>query len=158
MRSFRPYFDLPILMKLSGFGDYEWHAHWSELPAGCFNNRGKFNIDGRRINNSRITSGSDAFARPLSSVWKKLRVEARLRSFGKSSLARSRPFHYDLSLKTPFGMRVEHVVIHRLVPPSYFLSPLFPFHCALSLIVDDCASDIFLKYERGAFNCIIISL
>lgn len=58
-------FDSPILMKLSGFDDYEQRARWSELPAGCFNNRGKFNIDGRRINNSRITSGGDAFVRVI---------------------------------------------------------------------------------------------
>jgi len=77
--------DSSILMKLSGFGDYERRARWSELPSGCFNNRNKFNIDGRRINNSRITS--DIFTCPLS-VWKEPDVEARLWSFGESSLAR----------------------------------------------------------------------
>jgi len=114
-------------MKLSGFGDYEQYARWSELPAECFNNRGKFNIDGRRINNSRVTSGRDAFARPLSSAWKKPRVEARLRSFGEFSLALE-TLSLQSFIKNLFDAS-NITVIYRLIPPLIctFHRPSFSF-------------------------------
>lgn len=120
-------------MKLSGFGDYGRRARWSELPAGCFNNRDKFNIDERRINNSRITSGGDAFARPLSSTWKKpARGGARLRGFRESSLARETLF-ITIFRQKPFRNAVKRRC--NLSPPSLALS-LVPFFSPSFFVVN----------------------
>lgn len=149
-------FDSPILMKLSGFDDYKRRARWSELPMGCFNNRGKFNIDGRRINNSRITNGGDAFVRAHCRRRGKSRAWKRDYEILGDPHSRARLFHYDLSLKTLSVCVASNVaVIYRLVPPSYLLSPLLPFlHHQLSTI------EFLISFwnTNGALNSAITSL
>lgn len=144
--------DSPILMKLSGFGDYEQCARWSELPTGCFNNRGKFNIDGRRINNSRITSGGDIHAPIVAGVEKAARGSEISRNFGKKPHSRARLFHYDFSWKT-FSVCITSniIIIYRLIPPSilsiisFSLSPRSP-----SSIADDCV--FFYSFFKSFWN------
>jgi len=110
-------------MKLSGFGDYEQYARWSELPAECFNNRGKFNIDGRRINNSRVTSGIRV---PIVVGVEKAARGSEITKFW-GILTRAR----DLSLKI-FSTCVEHHC--NLTPHSSFNMYFLSFFCPLFFI------------------------